>query len=74
MELGVDAVVADERGVCSAFGDDAGPEVPMLYLLGSALAAAINSATDLIGRLASMTRINGGPSTIQPIIAKSSTG
>ncbi len=55
-------------------GDDAGPEVPMLYLFGLALASATNSASVLIGSLASMTRIIGGPSTIQPIIAKSSTG
>ena len=52
-------------------GDEAGPEVPKLILFGLSLASAIRSASVLYGSAASMTRTAGGPSTIQPICAKS---
>src|SRR6185436_5989365 len=55
-------------------GDEAGPDVPKLNLVGSALAAATNSGSVLYGSLALMMRTTGGPSTIQPTFAKSSTG
>ena len=54
-------------------GEVAGPEVPKLIFFGLALASATSSASDLYGRLASMIKTSGGPSTIRPIMAKSST-
>src|SRR5882757_8121574 len=53
-------------------GDEAGPEVPKLYLLGLPFASASSSASVLNGNLALIVSTSGGPSTIQPIWMKSS--